>query len=82
MTVTATVQQKLQAVERVIKGGEEMETLRDKMIAWRAKNGVTLEELAQRCGLTYVTVQRIESGKGHPTRTTVAKILAVINKKK
>lgn len=52
------------------------------MIAWRAKHGVTLEELAQRCGLTYVTVQRIESGKGHPTRTTVAKILAVINKKK
>lgn len=59
-----------------------MEALRDKMIAWRAKNNVTIEQLAQRCGLTYVTVQRIESGKGHPARTTVAKIMAVINKKK
>lgn len=59
-----------------------METLRDKMIAWRAKNGVTLEELAQKSKLSYVTVQRIESGKASPTRTTIAKILAVINKKK
>ena len=58
------------------------EELRKQMTLWRAKNDVTLEELAQKSKLSYVTVQRIESGKARPTRTTVAKIMEVISKKK
>lgn len=55
-----------------------MEPLRELMIVYRVKNGLSMRELAEKCGVSYPTIQRVESGRGKPNRATVAKILAVI----
>ena len=57
-----------------------MVSLNDKMVQYRIKNKLSMRELAKKCGVSYPTIQRIESGKTKPNRVTAAKILIVIEK--
>lgn len=57
-----------------------MVSLNDKMVQYRIKNKLSMRELAKKCGVSYPTIQRIESGKVKPNRVTAAKILIVIEK--
>lgn len=52
-------------------------TLAEKMIMYRARNRITQKELAQRAGVSYVTINKIE--RGEPAAAiTQAKIRIVI----
>ena len=42
--------------------------------AWRDRRGLSLHELADRAGVSYVTIARIESGRMSPTVTTLEKL--------
>lgn len=53
-------------------------SLRDLMINYRAKERITQEELAQRCGLSRKWVNQIENGKLLPSPVTEAKIRIAI----
>ena len=55
-------------------------TLQDRMIEYRAKERITQSELAERCGLSYQTLNSIEQGKKDPSKVTKAKIELVIGK--
>lgn len=55
-------------------------TLQDRMIEYRAKERITQSELAERCGLSYQTLNSIEQGKKDPSKVTRAKIELVIGK--
>ena len=56
-------------------------TLAERMVEYRAKERINLQELAERCGLSEVTVRSIENGSvNNPSRLTVAKIELVIGK--
>ncbi len=41
---------------------------------WREKRGYSLRELAQRAGVTYVTISRIENGHVSPTVQMLEKL--------
>ena len=45
----------------------------------RAKTGLTQRQLAERAGVPYSTIAKIESGTRQPTHPTMAKILAAID---
>lgn len=56
-------------------------TLAERMVEYRAKERITLQELAKRCGLSEVTVRSVENGStDKPNRVTVAKIELVVGK--
>lgn len=55
-------------------------TLQERMIEYRAKERITQSELAERCGLSYQTLNSIEQGKKDPSKVTRAKIELVIGK--
>ena len=55
-------------------------TLQDRMIEYRAKERIAQSELAERCGLSYKTLNSIEQGKLEPSKVTRAKIELVIGK--
>lgn len=47
---------------------------------YRIKNGITQAEMAQRCGITRVTICTLESGKYHrPNFLTIHKVMKVLN---
>lgn len=56
-------------------------TLHEKMILYRARERITQTELAHRCGLSLQTINSVENGLQNPSKTTLAKILLVIDSK-
>lgn len=56
-----------------------VEKLAKKMIEYRAKQDISMRELANRCGLTVQTICNIENGVQTPSRITTQKILNVID---
>lgn len=57
-----------------------MEELREKMLRYRAKHRISQTELAERCGLSFTTINLVESGKQKPIALTREKILLVVGK--
>ena len=55
-------------------------TLAERMVLYRAKEGISQGELARRCGLSTQTVNSVENGTQSPSRVTVVKIELVIGK--
>lgn len=53
-------------------------TLQEKMVLYRARERISQTELAERCGLTLQTINSIENGKQNPSKTTLVKIMDVI----
>jgi len=46
----------------------------------RKKNGLTLEQLAKRVGISPITLQRIETGKSSPSVVLLSEIAQTLNK--
>ena len=55
-------------------------TLAERMVEYRAKERISQEKLAQRCGVSKQTVNFVETGQQKPSKVTVAKIELVIGK--
>lgn len=55
-------------------------TLQERMIQYRAKERISQTELAERCGVSYQTINSVENGTQDPSKVTQAKIELVINK--
>ena len=60
------------------KGGETMENLAKRMVRYRAKESISMKELARRCNVTLQTIHNIETGIQDPSRVTKEKIEMVI----
>jgi DNA-binding XRE family transcriptional regulator len=56
-------------------------TLQERMIQYRAKERISQTELAERCGVSYQTINSVENGTQDPSKVTQAKIELVINEK-
>ena len=52
--------------------------LREKMLAYRAKNNISQAEMAKRCNVSIQTINFIENGKQKPQAKTEYRILNVI----
>ena len=46
----------------------------------RKKSGLSLEQLAQKVGISAITLQRIETGKSSPSVITLSEIANAVNK--
>lgn len=55
-------------------------TISERMIEFRAKERLTQQELADKCGVSKQTIYSIENGTQEPSKITVAKIELVIGK--
>lgn len=49
--------------------------LAQRMLIYRAKHNLTLEQFAAKVGVTYQTIRMVESGRQTPNRLTKTKIL-------
>jgi transcriptional regulator with XRE-family HTH domain len=45
---------------------------------WRERRGLSLHQLADRAGVNYVTITRIENGRMSPTVTMLQKLAAAL----
>lgn len=45
---------------------------------WRERRGWSLRELGERSGVSYVTIQRVETGTLSPTLATLEKLAAAL----
>lgn len=52
--------------------------LKEAMVRYRAKEGISQAELAKRCRLSLQTVNSVENGTQNPSKMTVEKIKLVI----
>lgn len=57
-------------------------TLREKMVAYRAKENISMKEMAARCHVSLQTIYSIENGTQEPSRLTREKIRLVVEGKK
>ena len=55
--------------------------LKDRILDYRAKYGLSQTKMAKRCGITMMTLSNIERGVQEPSRLTVAKIERVLDGK-
>lgn len=55
-------------------------SLQERMIQYRARERITQQELADRCGVSKQTIYSVEAGLQDPSRITMAKIELVIGK--
>lgn len=55
-------------------------SLQQRMIDYRARERISQTELADRCGVSYQTINSVENGKQDPSKITVAKIELVIGR--
>ena len=55
-------------------------SLQDRMIEYRARERISQTELADRCGVSYQTINSVENGTQDPSKVTVAKIELVVGK--
>ena len=53
-------------------------TLAERMMWYRAKNGLSQQELADLCGLSKMTICQIEKGNQIPSKITQMKIMLII----
>lgn len=56
-------------------------SLQDRMVDYRAANGLSIEKAARECGISIVTWRYIEKGLQSPTRVTERKIEMFLDKK-
>ena len=56
----------------------ERENLVNLIVDYRARNNLTIKEMAKMCGVSWLTLWNIENGKHKLLRTTERKILNVI----
>jgi DNA-binding XRE family transcriptional regulator len=56
----------------------EQKELVDLIVGYRARNELTIKEMAERCGVSWLTLWNIENGKHPPRRVTERKILNII----
>jgi DNA-binding XRE family transcriptional regulator len=56
----------------------EKEKMIDLIVDYRVRNNLTMRQMAELCGITYNTLFNIENGKYKTQRTTIRKILNVI----
>lgn len=63
-----------------MKGGMQDMTLGERIVEYRAKERINMQEFADRCGVSKQTVYMIETGQQDPNRVTVAKIELVLGK--
>lgn len=57
-------------------------TWRECVAQWRLRLGLTKQDLAEKCGLSRVTLWRIESGKQEPTQEQIDTVeRAIMNEK-
>lgn len=57
-----------------------MMELQDRMIQYRARERMSQQEFADKCGVSKQTIYSIENGLQEPSKITVAKIELVIGK--
>ena len=57
-------------------------TLQDRMVEYRAKNRLSVEQAALQCGISTQTWRYVERGLQDASRVTVAKIELFIGKEK
>lgn len=55
-------------------------TLQERMVEYRARQRISQTELAERCGVSYQTINSVENGTQDPSKVTVAKIELVVGK--
>jgi len=55
-------------------------TLQERMVEYRAKERISQTELADRCGVSYQTINSVENGTQEPSKVTQAKIELIIGK--
>ena len=55
-------------------------TLQERMVQYRAKERISQTELAERCGLSYQTINSVENGTQDPSKVTQAKIELIVGK--
>lgn len=55
------------------------DNLKERMIRYRAKERISMREMANRCGVTLQTIYNIENGLQDPSRLTIAKIELVLD---
>lgn len=55
-------------------------TLQDRLKEYRRKELISQTELAERCGLSYQTINSVENGTQDPSMLTLEKIERVIGK--
>lgn len=53
-------------------------TLQEQMIQYRAKERITQQQLADRCGLSKQFIHLVESGQKNPSKLSLTKIRLVI----
>jgi transcriptional regulator with XRE-family HTH domain len=58
----------------------KVEEIGKKIRIERRKNGLTLEQLARKVGISSITLQRIETGKSSPSVITLSEIASAIKK--
>lgn len=58
-----------------------MSELSERIVTYRAKNGVSQTEFAKRCGVSYQTINSIENNRQDPSRITQRKIELVLEGK-
>ena len=56
----------------------EQKKLVDLIVDYRARNNLTIKEMAERCGVAWLTLWNIENEKHLPRRVTERKILNLI----
>lgn len=56
----------------------EQKELVNLIVGYRARNNLTIKEMAVRCGISWLTLWNIENEKHPPRRVTERKILNVI----
>lgn len=56
-----------------------MGDLANKMVMYRAKHNISMEKLAQLCGVSLQTINSVEKGTQNPSRLTEQKIRLVVD---
>ena len=55
-----------------------MKDLQKQVKEYRIKHGLTLQEMADKCGVALQTIFNIENGRGNPIPKTIAKVNKVV----
>lgn len=58
-----------------------MQDLQKQVKEYRIKHGLTLQEMADKCGVALQTIFNIENGRGKPTCKTIAKVNKVVGER-
>ena len=59
---------------------KDLEELKDKIVRYRAKYNLTQQEFADKCKVSFTTINKIENNKASISKLTYAKIENIVNK--